>query len=111
VLYLLIIKNKQTMSISKVLIQTQYLENYSESNVPYWKKKGSQTFEIEIEADLLMYSNPAEIFTEMLKKHCCEYQKYEYIAHDILFNRSISIGSVEEYKSTYHSLNTPEENV
>jgi len=99
------------MSINKVLIQAQYSENYSENEVPFWKKKGGQVFEIEIDADLLMYSDPAKIFTEMLMKHCNEQWKYEYVSHEILFSKPIIIGTADEYKKTYHYLEADKENV
>ena len=43
------------MSINKILVHTQYEENYGhyEGNFA-WKKKGGHTFQIEMDADLIL---------------------------------------------------------
>ena len=40
-----------------VKVMAQYHENYSETDIPYWKPKGGQEFQIVIDSDVLMYSN------------------------------------------------------
>ena len=61
------------MSVNKVLVHTQYYENYGfNEGREAWKPKGSHIFYIEIDAELLMYTNPAEIFSKMLEAHNSE---------------------------------------
>ena len=86
------------MSINKILIHTQYEENYgfNEGNFA-WKKKGGHTFQIEMDADLMMYSDPAEVFAEMLKSHCNDLERFTYVDHDIQWSVPAVLGNQDDY--------------
>ena len=94
------------MSVNKVLVHTQYYENYAtlKEGREYWKPKGSHTFQIEIDADILMYTNPAEVFGKMLETHNSEIEKFEYREHEIQWQEPTLLGTTEEYVNTYISL-------
>ena len=67
-----------------ISISTQYHENYSDTDTPYWKPKGEQVFEIEISYDILMYCNNLQkILTEMVAEESNEHAKYTYLSHEV----------------------------
>ena len=73
--------------MATIRIYTQYYENYSDTNVPYWKPKGGQTFEIEnIESDLVIYCDDLkEVLTNLVAAQSNEHIKYEYREHEVDF--------------------------
>ena len=93
------------MSINKILVYTQYEENYGfhEGGV-HWKKKGSHTFQIEMDADLLMFSDPADVFTKMLESRNSELERFTYIDHEIQFQTPTSLGTQADYIAANRSL-------
>jgi hypothetical protein len=98
-------KASKIMSVNKVLVHTQYYENYGfNEGREAWKPKGSHIFYIEIDAELLMYTNPAEIFSEMLETHNSEIEKFEYREHEIQWQDPTLLGTTEKYINTYISL-------
>ena len=68
-------------------IFTQYYENYSDTQTPYWKPKGGQTFIIkDIEGDLIMYcDNLKEVCSNLVSSKSNEHAKYEYREHEVDF--------------------------
>ena len=93
------------MSINTVLVHTQYEENYGfhEGGV-HWKKKGGHTFQIKIDVDLLMYSNPEKVFGKMLESHCNDLERFTYIDHDIQFQTPSVLGTQKDYIAANKSL-------
>jgi|TARA_R110000824_G_scaffold323777_1_gene510698 hypothetical protein len=71
-----------------IRILTQYSENYSDTDAPYWKKKGGYTFTIkDVDFDLVMYcSNLKEILSNLVEVQNDEHNKYEYLEHEIQFH-------------------------
>ena len=53
---------------TKVLIISQYYENYSDTDTPYWKPKFSNDFSVDISWDTLMYRK--EDVVKAFKKIC-----------------------------------------
>ncbi len=100
------------MSINKVLVYTQYEENYGfhEGGV-HWKKKGGHTFQIEMDADLLMYSNPEKVFSKMLESHCNDLERFTYVDHDIQFQTPSILGTQADYITANQSLEEDVNNV
>ena len=86
------------MSINKILVHTQYEENYGhyEGNFA-WKKKGGHTFQIEMDADLMMFSDPAEVFGKMLESHNNDLERFTYVDHDIQFHPPSVLGKQSDY--------------
>ena len=68
-------------------IFTQYYENYSDTQTPYWKPKGGQTFIIkDIEGDLIIYcDNLKEVCSNLVSSKSNEHAKYEYREHEVDF--------------------------
>jgi hypothetical protein len=93
------------MSLNKVLVHTQYEENYgfSEGNF-HWKKKGGHTFSIEMDADLLMYTSPAEVFAKMLESHNSDIERFTYIDHDIQWSSPTVLGTAADYVKANQAL-------
>tara|TARA_B100000497_G_scaffold26282_1_gene30998 strand:+ start:3542 stop:3832 length:291 start_codon:yes stop_codon:yes gene_type:complete len=86
------------MSINTVLVQTQYEENYAaHEGGEHWKPKGGHTFQIEMDADLLLYSNPTDVFGKMLESHCNEHARYSYLGYDIQWHEPTVLGTAADY--------------
>ena len=68
-------------------IFTQYYENYSDTQTPYWKPKGGQTFIIkDIEGDLIIYcDNLKEVCSNLVSSKSNEHVKYECREHEVDF--------------------------
>ena len=77
-----------------VKVMAQYYENYSDTKTPYWKPKGGQEFQIVIDSDIIMYADDLKNhLTEMVAAQSNEHFKYEYIEHDVQFNKPITLDS------------------
>tara|TARA_R110000803_G_scaffold210795_1_gene283782 strand:+ start:4898 stop:5182 length:285 start_codon:yes stop_codon:yes gene_type:complete len=84
-----------------ILVHTQLEENYGhyEGNF-YWKKKGGHTFQIEMDADLLMYSDTAEIFGKMLESQSNDMERFTYLEYEIQWQVPTVLGTQEDYIKT-----------
>ena len=94
------------MSINKILVHTQYYENYGfhEGNF-HWKKKGGHTFQIEMDADLLMYTDPAEVFGKMLESQNSDLERFTYLEYEVQWQEPTLLGTQEDYIKTNQELN------
>lgn len=86
------------MSVNKVLVHTQYEENYGfhEGNF-HWKPKGGHTFQIELDADLLLYTDPAEVFAKMLESQNTDLERFTYLEYEIVWQEPTFLGSQADY--------------
>ena len=89
-----------------ILIHTQYEENYGfhEGNF-HWKKKGGHTFQIEMDADLLMYTDPVEVFSKMLESANSDLERFTYVEHEIQWQEPTVLGTEEGYIKANQDLN------
>ena len=86
------------MSVNKILVHAQYEENYGfHEGTERWKKKGGHTFQIEMDADLMMYSDPAEVFSKMLESHNTDLERFTYVDHEIQFHVPSVLGTQSDY--------------
>ena len=94
------------MSINKILVHTQYEENYGhyEGNF-HQKKKGGHTFSIELDADILMYTDAESVFNKMLESHNTDIERFTYVDHDIQFHTPTVLGTHEDYIKAHADLN------
>ena len=94
------------MSMNKILVHTQYEENYGfhEGNF-HWKPKGGHTFQIEMDADLLLYTDPAEVFGKMLESQNSDLERFKYIEYEIQWQEPTLLGTQEDYIKTNQELN------
>ena len=95
------------MSVNKILVHTQYEENYGfhEGNF-HWKPKGGHTFQIEMDADLLLYTDPAEVFGKMLESQNSDLERFTYVEYEIQWQEPTLLGSQEDYiKAHIRNLN------
>jgi len=93
------------MSVNTILVQTQYYENYGfYEGREAWKPKGGHTFSIEMDADLLMYSNPAEVFAKMLESHNSDLEKFEYRDYEVQWQKPTVLGTAADYVNTNQAL-------
>ena len=99
------------MSINKVLVHTQYEENYGfhEGNF-HWKKKGGHTFQIEMDADLLLYSDPSQVFGKMLESQNSDLERFTYVDYEIQFQTPTVLGTQDDYIAANASLEEKEPN-
>ena len=95
------------MSLNKILVHTQYEENYGhyEGNF-HWKKKGGHTFQIEMDSDIIMYSNPEEVFGKMLEGQSNDLERFVYAGHEIQFHVPTVLGTQDDYVKTNQELNS-----
>ena len=95
------------MSVNKVLVHTQYEENYGfhEGNF-HWKPKGGHTFQIEMDADLLLYTDPAEVFAKMLESQNTDLERFTYLEYEIQWQEPTLLGSQADYIKANQELNT-----
>lgn len=94
------------MSVNKILVHTQYEENYGfhEGNF-HWKPKGGHTFQIEMDADLLMYTDPAEVFAKMLESQNTDLERFTYLEYEIQWQEPTVLGSQADYIKANQELN------
>ena len=94
------------MSMNKILVHTQYYENYGfHEGGEHWKPKGGHTFQIEMDADLLMYTDPAEVFSKMLESQNSDLERFKYIEYEIQWQEPTLLGTQEDYIKTNQELN------
>ena len=102
------------MSMNKILVHAQYYENYNVGpegfnmygdKQPHWKPKGGHTFQIEMDADLLMFSDPAEVFGKMLEKQNSIAERFEYVDYEVQWQEPTLLGSQEDYIKANQELN------
>ena len=73
-----------------VKVMAQYHENYSDTDIPYWKPKGGQEFQIVIDSDVLMYSNDLiKHLMEIISAQSDEHNKYSYLEHEVEFIKPV----------------------
>ena len=94
------------MSVNKILVHTQLEENYGfhEGNF-HWKPKGGHTFQIEVDADLLMYTDPAEVFGKMLESQSNDLERFTYLEYEIQWQEPTLLGTQEDYIKANQELN------
>ena len=94
------------MSMNKILVHTQYEENYGfhEGNF-HWKPKGGHTFQIEMDADLLLYTDPAEVFGKMSESQNSDLERFTYVEYEIQWQEPTLLGSQEDYIKANQELN------
>ena len=94
------------MSMNKILVHTQYYENYGfHEGGEHWKPKGGHTFQIEMDADLLMYTDPAEVFGKMVESQNSDLERFKYIEYEIVWQEPTLLGSQEDYIKANQDLN------
>ena len=94
------------MSMNKILVHTQYYENYGfHEGGEHWKPKGGHTFQIEMDADLLLYTDPAEVFGKMLESQNSDLERFKYIEYEIVWQEPTLLGTQEDYIKTNQELN------
>ena len=82
---------------SKVIVYTQFYENYNVGpdgfgEVPHWKPKGGHEFEIEVDSDVLLYSNKLEEhLTKLVAEESTIAEKFEYRGHELKWSEPSTI--------------------
>ena len=81
-----------------IQVTAQYYENYSDSNIPYWKPKGAVDFHFPVNSDVVFYS-PKDMLKnaliKMVEKQSNGYALYEYIEHEVKFSNPIVVEGLE----------------
>ena len=94
------------MSVNKILVHTQLEENYGfHEGGHHWKPKGGHTFQVEMDADLLLYTDPAEVFGKMLEAQSNDLERFTYLEYEIQWQEPTVLGSQEDYIKTNNELN------
>jgi hypothetical protein len=82
-----------------ILVSAQYYENYSGSNIPYWKPKGGVDFSFPVDSDLVLYAYKDDLknaLIKMVEAQSNEYSLYEYISHEVKFGKPIVVEGLGE---------------
>jgi hypothetical protein len=82
-----------------ILVSTQYYENYSDNQTPYWKPKGGVDFSFPVDSDLVMYAYKEDLkvaLIKMVEEQSNEYSRYEYIDHEVKFSKPIVVEGLGE---------------
>jgi hypothetical protein len=89
-----------------VRIIAQYYENYSDSNVPYWKPKMGQEFTLRVESDHFMYTqeNAIESIKKLLAEQSDSHNRYEYVSHELVFFEPIALDAAK-FETLIHAAN------
>lgn len=86
-------------------ITAQYYENYSDSETPHWKPKGSHLFTLMVDSDDFCYAEDVCISTimEMLKSVCTFHERFEYVSHELIFQKPTELNS-DVFETTFNEL-------
>ena len=83
--------------MATVRIIAQRKENYGWYNEQFhWKNKGEQIFEIDADADGIMYAEKdilKKTFQELLDNESDDMLKYTYVYHEVIFTKTIKINT------------------
>ena len=83
-----------------IQVTAQYYENYSDSNIPYWKPKGGVDFHFPLDADVALYVYNEDLvraITKMVEEQSNEHCRYEYIDHEIKFYKPVVVDGLINY--------------
>ena len=74
--------------MATIQILTQYYENYGfNEGTEHWKPKGGFEFTVEVDSDVLMYTNDLKaILSQMVQEQSNELERFEYIEHNVSFS-------------------------
>ena len=89
--------------MATLVLHTQYYQNYSDTNVPYWKPKGGHEFKVEgFDPDYLFYDEAAVLKTliELVANQSNDYEKFEYISHELKFGAPTEI-NIADFNAIY----------
>lgn len=82
-----------------IRITAQFYENYAIGpngleGAPYWKPKGGHEFIIKADSDMVIYADDLKtILTEMVAEQSNDYEKFEYIDHEVIFSKPTELSS------------------
>ena len=88
----------------KLVINCQYYENYNVGpvgfgEVPHWKPKGGHEFEIEVDSDVLLYSNKLEEhLTKLVEAQSTIAEKFEYRDHELKWSEPSVLSTEKLYE-------------
>ena len=74
--------------MATITILTQYYENYGfHEGTERWKPKGGFDFVVEVDSDILLYTNNLEkILTQMVSEQSNDLERFEYLEHSVSFS-------------------------
>ena len=86
---------------SKLLIHTQYKENYAAhywdgvGDCPQsWKSKGGHIFEIEVDSGVIMHSSNLESHLQMVvANQSNNFEKFEYVGYELEIDKPSTLDS------------------
>ena len=88
----------------KLIVGCQYFENYNVGpdgfgEVPHWKPKGGHEFEIEVNSDVLLYSNDlVKHLTKMVEAQSTIAEKFEYRDHELKWSEPSVLSTEKLYE-------------
>jgi len=88
----------------KLIVGCQYFENYNVGpegfgDVPHWKPKGGHEFEIEVNSDVLLYSNDlVKHLTKMVEAQSTIAEKFEYRDHELKWSEPSVLSTEKLYE-------------
>ena len=85
-----------------IQVTAQYYENYSDTNIPYWKPKGGVDFHFPLDAVVALYARKEGLvraITKMVEEQSNDYSRYEYIDYEMKFSKPVVVMGLEKYLS------------
>ena len=88
----------------KLIVGCQYFENYNVGpegfgEVPHWKPKGGHEFEIEVNSDVLLYSNDlVKHLKKMVEAESTIAEKFEYRDHELKWSEPSVLSTEKLYE-------------
>ena len=81
-----------------IQVTAQYYENYSDSNIPYWKPKGAVDFQFPVNSDVVFYT-PQDVLEmaliKMVEEQSNECSLYHYLSHEVKFSQPKVVEGLE----------------
>jgi len=82
-----------------ILVSAQVFENYSDTDIPYWKAKGGSDFLFPVQCDTVLniFESTLRIaLSKMVDEQSNEKYRYEYFSHVVNFSQPKVVEGLDE---------------
>ena len=92
---------------AKIWVTAERFENYNpDGKRAKWRQKGDHMFSIELDIDLLYYSDYelAETFKRMIAVHSSRFNRFEYIGYEVQSYEPTPLGTEDYFKEVLETI-------
>lgn len=82
-----------------ILVSAQSWENYSDTEIPYWKPKGGSDFSFPVQCDTVLNTLESALriaLSKMVEGQSNEKYRYEYFSHVVNFSQPKVVEGLDE---------------